>query len=231
MLEKNKIYCMDCLEGLKQLEDDSVDCIITDPPYNIDLKPQRGLTDAIENDSFSKEIEFSAWFVPIIKELDRVLKPDSFVIMFTGWSTIPLFRSILDSYWDLKSMPVWIKNNFGIGYYTRPQYEPCFLYFKGKPAVLNKAISDVWIFNKVLVPVHSCEKPLDLMKFIVNSFTSKGQTVIDPFSGVGNSLVACKYLERSFIGFELNKDYVEEASKRLKNIQDNRLDKYTEESK
>ena len=227
MIEKNKIYCIDCLEGLKQLEDNSVDCIITDPPYNINLKPQRGLTNAIDNDNYN-DSDFIAWFEPIIKELDRVLKPDSFIIMFTGWSNIPLFRSILDNYWDLKSMPVWIKNNFGIGYYTRPQYEPCFLYFKGKPAVLDKPVSDVWKFNKVLAPVHSCEKPLNLMKFIVNSFTSKGSLVIDPFIGVGNSMVACKFLEREYIGFEINEGYYEEANKRLLNIQDNRLDKYTE---
>jgi len=54
-LELNKIYNMDCLEGLKQLEDNSVDCVITDPPYNIDLNPQRKLTKKIINDNFSSE--------------------------------------------------------------------------------------------------------------------------------------------------------------------------------
>lgn len=209
------IYNMDCLEGLKKLQSNSVDCIITDPPYNINLKPQRGLTDSIENDAFSKDIEFIAWFVPILKELNRVLKDDAFIIMFCGWSTIPLFRQMLDSYWNLKSMPIWVKNNIGIGYYTRPQYEPCLFYMKGNPEPLNKPVSDVWKFNKVLKPTHSCEKPLKLMYFIVKAFSKEEEVILDPFTGLGAVGVACKQLNRKFVGFELCKEYVETSIKRI----------------
>ena len=210
---------MDCLEGLKQIPDNTVDFILTDPPYNINLVPQRGRTNKIENDNL-KDIEFIAWLAPIIKQLDRILKTDSFIITFCGWPTIPLFRQVLDNYWNLKSMPVWIKNNFGIGYYTRPQYEPCMLYFKGVPTILKNPISDVWKFDKLLMPRHSCEKPIKLMRFIINNFSEEGDIIIDPFVGVGSSMLASKQLNRKFIGFELNKEYCDIANMRLqqKNI-------------
>lgn len=53
-IELNKIYCWDCLELMKQIPDKSIDLVLTDPPYNINLKPQRWLTEAIENDNMTK---------------------------------------------------------------------------------------------------------------------------------------------------------------------------------
>jgi site-specific DNA-methyltransferase (adenine-specific) len=214
MLEINQIHNIDCLEGLKQIPDNSVDFILTDPPYNINLNPQRDITDKIQNDNFI-DIEFIAWFVPIVKELNRVLKDNSFIIMFCGWSTIPLFRNILDNYWKLKSMPIWVKNNYGIGYYTRPKYEPCLLYFKGEPKPLDKPISDVWEFDKVLNPKHSCEKPVKLMRYIINSFSKEGDVILDPFAGLGSVCIASKQSRRQYLGFEIDSNYVEIAQKRL----------------
>ena len=226
MIELNKIHCMDCLEGMKLMPDNSVDSIITDPPYNINFKPQRGLTDSIENDNMEKE-DFKFFLMNIFKEVDRVLKDNSFLIIFSGWSTIPLFRIILDELFILKSMPVWVKNNFGIGYYTRPQYEPCFLYFKGNPKPLIKPISDVWFFNRLLKLKHSCQKPEKLMRFIVKTFTKENDLILDPFIGSGTTAVACKQLNRKYIGFELDPEYVNIANKRLE--QNNLNDWFSDE--
>lgn len=217
-MELNKIYTEDCLKGMKRLPDNSVDCVITDPPYNINLHPQRQNTNPILNDSMS-ELDFISFLYPIAKEMNRVLKPDSFAIVFTGWSTSPLFRQIFEDFWELKSNPVWIKNNFGIGYYTRPQYEPALLFMKGKPPVLENPVSDVWKFDKIQEPVHSCEKPLKLMKFIVESFSKEKDVVLDPFVGVGASMIACKQLGRQFIGFEIEKKYTDIANSRLNDMQ------------
>ena len=219
-IELNKNHCMDCLEGMKQMEDKSVDLIVTDPPYNINLKPQRGLTASILNDNMGK-VEFKNFLRKVFEQIKRVLKDNSFLIIFISWSTIPLFREVLDSMFTLKSMPIWVKNNFGIGYYTRPQYEPCFLYMKGEPKSLKKPVSDVWKFNKVLAPIHSCEKPIKLMNFIVKTFSiNKDDLILDPFMGSGTTAVACKQLGRNFIGFEISQKYVDIANKRLsqKNI-------------
>jgi len=211
----NKIYNMDCLEGLKRLEDESVDLIVTDPPYNINLKPPRKLTKSIINDNL-KTHQFSKFLNSIFKELYRCLKNDVFLLSFVGWSTIPEFRKVLDKYFELKSMPIWVKNNFGIGHYTRPQYEPLLLYFKGNPNPLKKPISDVWFFDKVLKPIHSCQKPEKLIEFIINNFSKRRNLILDPFMGSGTTAVACLKTQRNFIGFEISKEYCDIAEARLK---------------
>lgn len=217
--ELNKIYCMDCLEGLKRLPNNSIDLVVTDPPYNINLVPQRGITKSIENDNLTDE-DFELFLEDIFKEIKRIMKEDTFIICFTGWSTIPSFRKVLDGLFTLKAMPVWVKNNFGIGYYTRPQYEHCFLYLNGRPKPLKNPISDVWHFDRVLKPVHSCEKPKELIRYIIKSFSNNEKDIVlDPFMGSGTTAVACKQLDRNFIGFELSQEYVDIANKRLE--QDN----------
>ncbi len=229
-LELNKIYNMDCLEGLKLIPDNSVDCIITDPPYNINLQPQRKKTKSIDNDNLSEkefEIILNKWF----KEINRVLKDNSFLIIFVGWSTIPLFRSVLDKHFTLKSMPIWVKNNFGIGYYTRPQYEPMFLYLKGNPKPLKHPISDVMVYNRLLNPIHSCEKPLELMRHLVKNFSKENDIILDCFAGSGSTLIASKELDRNYIGFEINKEYYNLCLKKLNKYNNQSINKwfYTEE--
>lgn len=213
-MRTNYVYQGDCIELLKSLPSNSIDSVITDPPYNINLKPQRGLTDSIQNDDMSEE-EFTSFLENVFTEINRVLKEDSFLIIFTGWSTIPLFRNVLDKLFTLKSMPIWVKNNFGIGYYTRPQYEPCFLYLKGSPKPLEKPVSDVWHFNRLLAPEHSCQKPVKMMRFIVKTFTKENDIVLDPFAGSGSTIVACKQTNRRWVGAELEGKYIGLINKQL----------------
>lgn len=122
---------------------ESVDLVLTDPPYNINLAPQRGTFEAIQGDNMSPE-EFSSFLEAIFSECYRALKPDTILISFMGWQTIPIFEWALTAAgFSIKSMPIWVKNNFGIGYYTRPQYEPLYLCFKGTPPTPETPISDV----------------------------------------------------------------------------------------
>lgn len=171
-IELNKIYCWDCLELMKQIPDKSIDLVLTDPPYNINLKPQRWLTEAIENDNMTKE-DFIEFLDKYFSECKRILKDDTFLISFLGWSTIPEFRQVLDKYFDLKSMPIRVKNNFGIWFYTRPQYEPMLLYLNWKPPVLKNPISDIIKEDKILAPIHSCEKPVNLYRYLLDNFSKK----------------------------------------------------------
>jgi site-specific DNA-methyltransferase (adenine-specific) len=201
---------------MKEMEDNSVDLVLTDPPYNINLQPQREITKPIMNDNLD-EVEFIKFISDFGLESKRILKNDTFFICFCGWPTIPEFRSALDKLFYLKSMPIWVKNNFGIGYYTRPQYEPCLLYFNGKPKILKHPISDVWHFDKLQNPLHSCQKPCEMIEFILKSFTEEGQTIFDPFLGSGTTAVACINTGRNFIGIEKDADYFEIAQRRIKN--------------
>lgn len=214
MLELNKIYCWDCLELMKLIPDKSIDLVLTDPPYNISLKPQRGLTNAIENDNMPKD-DFVIFLDRYFSECNRILKNDTFVISFLSRLTIPEFRSVCDKYFELKSMPIRVKNNFWIGYYTRPQYEPMLLYLKWRPPVLENPISDVIKEDKIQVPVHSCEKPVNLYRYLLDNFSKKWDIVFEWFGWVCWLAQACKQLGRQYIICEVEAKYIDIANKRL----------------
>lgn len=133
-----------------------------------------------------------------------------------GWSTIPFFNKTLTAAgFEIKSMPIWVKNNFGLGYYTRPQYEPMYLCLKGNPKPPKTAISDVIQCAKVKDLIHSCQKPLPLIEKLIQTFCPVRGTVFDGFMGSGTTAVAAIHTVRNFIGFEIDKPTYETAQKRI----------------
>lgn len=92
----------------------------------------------------------------------------------------PLLRA---AGFQIKSMPIWVKNNFGIGYYTRPQYEPMYLAIKGNPPPPDTAISDVLNYPRVVKQVHTCEKPIPLLQRLISTFSREGDVIFDGFAG------------------------------------------------
>ena len=207
-----KLYHGDCLEIMPQLE--PVDLVLTDPPYNINFHPPRMKTDPILNDNMESN-KFKIFLDDVFSGLNNILRQDSFLISFCGWSTIPEFMEVTRRYFVIKSMPIWVKNNFGFGYYTRAQYEPALLLFKGKPKPLKKPISDVWMFRRKQAQIHSCEKPDYLFSFLINAFGDGGGATIDPFMGSGTTAVACERLKRRWIGIEIEEKYCEISAKRI----------------
>ena len=211
----------DCLDKMKDIPDGSIDAIITDPPYGINLQPQRKITKAIIGDTLPVTVPLWESFVP---ECARVSKPDTAHIFFTRWSETPWVIPLLRKHFIVKSAIVWVKNVFGIGYYTRPQWEMALYCWKGKPPRPDKAVSDVWHVKRVHRPIHSCEKPVELMERAISLCTyDKGATVLDPFIGSGTTGVACINTGRNFIGIELDEKYfniaqnrIEEAKKNIK---------------
>jgi site-specific DNA-methyltransferase (adenine-specific) len=198
---------------MKQLPDGCVDAVITDPPYGIDLVPQRGITDAIVGDS---DAEAAKLYSHSARETARILAQNSVAMYFASWKNCHWSKSLLAQYLNVKSCIIWIKNRFGIGYYTRPQHEFIWYCWKGTPDKPEIAPSDVWEFDAEFAPVHSCQKPELLMEELV-SF-SGGETVVDPFAGSGTTLVAAKKLGRHFLGFEISPEYCEIARDRLARI-------------
>ncbi len=219
--ETNNIYNDDCITATRTLPGECVDFILTDPPYNINFSSQHRQEkfEVILNDNLSDE-EFDQLLTDYFTECYRILKNDSFAITFMGWSTIPAFeRAIKKTPFEIKSMPIWVKNNFGLGYYTRPQYEPMYLLLKGKPTPPNVAISDVIHCAKVQDLIHSCQKPLPLLIKLINTFCPRGGVVFDGFGGSGSTGVAALDTQREFLMFELDKTHFKSAQKRIKDKQ------------
>ena len=204
------LYHGDCLEILPSLP--KVDACTTDPPYGMDLQPQRGLTEAIQGDLQSdarKLWEFVARWVALNSAENTAH------VFFTGWSEV-WTKEALEKHLTVKSCIVWGKNMWGIGYYTRPQHEMAWYCHKGKPPVPERPESDLWLEQKVQAPIHSCEKPVKVMERAIRlADSSQNGLIVDPFMGSGTTGVACANLGRRFYGIEIERKYFDIACTRI----------------
>ena len=219
MIELNKIYNEDCLEGMKRIPDKSVDLIVTDPPYMMNYQSGRrkkeNRFDKIQNDVDSYDLIKNT-----IEESYRILKDDSAIYMFCSWHNIDFFKVEFEKYFKLKNIIVWNKNNHGSGDLKAsyaPKHEFILYGNKGRSIFRGKRIPDVIDCAKVsgTKMTHPTEKPIELLsKFIINN-SDEGDTVLDMFSGTGATLISCINTNRNYIGFELDETYFNIANERI----------------
>ena len=151
MLQLNKIYNQDCLEGMKLVNGKSIDMIITDPPYLMNYKSNRRIKqekfDYIMNDINSEEM-----IIKYIEECFRILKDNTAIYLFCSWHHIDFFKQEFEKYFKLKNLIVWSKNNHGSGDLKgayAPKHELILYGHKGRSLFREKRISDVIDFPKV----------------------------------------------------------------------------------
>lgn len=223
-LEINKIHCGDCLELMRDIDDGSVDMVVTDPPYLIDYKTNyrkdkgHDFCSTILNDDNPGVIGKS------LKECHRIMKDDSAIYMFCGPDKVDFFKVEIEKYFKLKNMIIWVKNNHTAGDLSAQfgkQYEIIFMANKGRANFYGRRLTDVWFFNRKVgaKQVHQNEKPVNLIEQCIQKHSQKGDLILDPFSGSGTTAVACKNTHRNFIGIELSPEYCEIANQRIKNAE------------
>jgi DNA modification methylase len=232
VLEVNKIYNEDCLEGLKNIDSNSIDLVVTDPPYLINYKTnyrkdkEHKFCKVIKNDNNPELIK------DVISELYRVMKDNTAMYMFCSFDKVDFFKQELEKYFNIKNLIIWVKNNWTAGDLEcafGKQYEMCFLVNKGKKQFNGKRITDVWGsfntkgLNRVVgeEQIHQNQKPLELIKMCIEKHSNEDDLILDPFMGSGTTAVACKELERNYIGFEIDHDYYEKSIERIKGIKPN----------
>ena len=207
----------DCLEEMKNIPDGSVDMVLTDPPYG--MKYKRHIKNpkhkAILNDNNL------CWLPDALDEISRVLKPNGNIYIFCSWHNSNIFKSEMETRFHIKNMLVWDKGGTGMGD-LRTDYGGVYelVLFAVKKAGNQRALngrrdSNILKFPRSGNKNHPTEKPLNLMQYLVSRSTDENQTILDPFMGSGTTGVACKNLNRDFIGIELDKDYFEIAKERI----------------
>lgn len=203
----NKIVCGDALELIKNLPNESIDIIVTDPPYGINKKGIKN-SDSLET------------FYRIMPECYRVLKKESFFITFFSTKLLPqLFNNNPFSYfWQFVLYCPEASVRSPIGF---TKYMSCFVFKKGNPKII-KWNKDIFLDtpSKMVEPDegfinHPSPKPKRFIIELLKMFSKERDLVLDPFIGSGSTAVACKILNRSFIGFEIEKKYCKIAKKRL----------------
>ena len=215
----NKVYNADCIEYMKSMEDNCIDLVVTDPPYLMNYKSNRRVVmdkfDYIKNDKGSFDL-----IQQYINECYRVMKDNTAIYMFCSWHHVDLFKQAIESKFKLKNIIVWNKNNHGSGDLKAsyaPKYEFILYAHKGRSLFRDKRIADVIDCAKVTSKelAHPTEKPIELLKLFIKNNSDVNDLVFDGFAGSGTTGIACKELERSFIGCELDKNYCDIANNRI----------------
>lgn len=220
MLEVNKVYNMDCSDGLQQIDDETIDLVILDPPYSSGQvhKTHNGRFNQnkgslIKFDDLS-ERGFTIFIKPILDELYRVLKISSHLYCYVDWKQLRNLMDLIElSSFKLNGLLVWDKMKFGCGRPWRSQVEYIIYASKGQARTGNM-LNNPNIFH-VKRSGNLYEKPIEIAKTIINTTTDENDIVMDVFAGNGSTLLAAKSRGRRFIGFELNKERVQIIEKRL----------------
>lgn len=205
------IYHGDCLEVLPSIASESIDCVITDPPYLVDYQGRWDRKrEAIVGDGDT------GWVEPAFAEIYRILKPDCFCVSFYGWPHSDVFVGT----WKLVGFrPVshlaFIRRRWGLGRFSRSRHETGFLLAKGSPPRPESAIADVIEWDKEPENLHPNQKPLDSIYPLLNCFVPDSGVVLDPFMGSGSTLRAAKDFGLSAVGIEIEERYCRIAVNRL----------------
>lgn len=239
MLKINKIYNECCLETLKNLNDNSVNCCITSPPYNMNLRIRNGkycsrqitkeLTTKYVNFDDNLDINsYNQFHSNVMSELLRVCDLIFYNVQIVTGSKRSIFKMIGDYSEYLKDIIIWDKC------YAEPSIHKGVLNRRSELILIftkNNSISrefkncnfqrgelsDLWQIQKEKIQ-HEKHKAIfskKLVKTIIENFTNKNDLIYDPFIGTGTTAVVAKSMGRQYLGSELLKDYVNIANQKI----------------
>lgn len=213
-----EVYEGDCLEVLPDLKNKSVHLALFDPPYGIETHSTRGGTkDYADGEEYIREL-----LPNVFDELRRILTIDGHGYCFAGYDFAWLVRDLLNDagFYVQRNPIIWVKDNhtmadFAKHYPNKHEYIWHFKQPKGMKRKLRACIPDVINCPRENVTTHSAEKPVALLKALIEQSTDPGEKVLDPFAGGGSTLVAAQELGRSAIGIELEEKWADVALSRV----------------
>ena len=204
-----QVFHGDCTEVMRSLPSESVDLILTDPPYLARYRSRDGRT--VANDDNTR------WMYPAFAELYRVLKSDRYCVSFYGWHQADRFLSVWRACgWYPVGHLVWVKSYASRVRYTQMRHEQAYLLAKGNPPVPARPPPDVLPWQYTGNRLHPTQKPVASLTPLIEAFSQPGGLVLDPFGGSGTTGVAAKSLGRQFILIEKEEQYCRVALARLR---------------
>ena len=215
------------LSLMKELKVNSIDAIITDPPYNISRDNNFATMGraGIDFGEWDKDFNLTSW----IKVAEPLLKKGGNIVIFNDWKNMTnITKSLEENGFEVKDLIRWKKTN------AMPRNRDRRFITDYEVAVWAVKKGGKWTFNRLsdtyeipeivggLTPKsekieggHPTQKPIYVMKWLIERLTNEGDVVLDPFMGSGTTGVACKELNRNFIGIEIDENYYNIAYKRI----------------
>jgi len=222
---EHNVHFEDCVEGMRErLDDDSVDCVITSPPYNKDKKGHNTKSsETVEYEDNLTDDEYRSFMADVFNELARVVKPGGHVFinhqnnLQDGNVTPPSWiETLMPLEW--RSYIVWYKGNRAMNLSANKDgrfyetWEPIY-HFSEDPDPLNGTDNfSVWEIDRVAGSErdenseHPAPFPVELAKRAIKAATDDGDVILDPFMGSGSSAIAAIQSGRDYIGFELDEE-------------------------
>lgn len=191
----------------------TVDAVITDPPYGNLYGSQRKKikTALVGGDNME-------WLELFSSKIYKIC-PKGPIVLFCDRHHRSRIEAAMSVRGNFINDAIWFKRPWGIGYNFRPAHEHILLFSKNKSVKASHySLSSVLQANKVSKKLHPTQKPVDLMKQLVEGLTLSGQTVLDPFMGSGSTGVACLETGRKFVGVEKEANYIKIAHDRMESV-------------
>lgn len=225
-MSKIQLFNQDCIEGMKTLADNSVDLIVTDPPYPTTARGNAGNSGGMLQKKINRQgrvfnhndIDVNEY----ASEFYRILKEQTHCYVMTNHINLyKMLTAFQNAGFKFTKCLIWDKGNKIMGQYYMSQFEYILFFRKGKAKKINHCgTSDILsIPNKKTKGadgknLHDTEKPVELMKILIENSSNLGDLVLDPFAGIGASAIACAESGRNFIGYELDNEYYSVALQR-----------------
>ncbi|GAB6012564.1 DNA-methyltransferase [Viscerimonas tarda] len=230
----NTIICGDCLDEMRRIPDNTIDLIVTSPPYNLKNSTGNGMKDGRggkwknaelvngythHNDCMPHE-EYAKWQRNCLTEMFRLIKNDGAIFYNHKWRVqdgLLQDRQDIVAGFPVRQIIIWKRKggiNFNAGYFL-PTYEVIYLIAKPDFRLAPKAnaYGDVWEFTQEMNNPHPAPFPVSLIDRIISS--THANIVLDPFMGSGTTAIAALQNKRNYIGIEISPEYTTMAKKRI----------------
>ena len=221
----NEIYNINCFDGFKILEDNSVDHVLTSPPYNRKHKGiKKDQLEGFKSDKYKFNTDnIDDYFEFLIKVIDESIRVSKgyvfFNIMKNYYNKKDVFKiigyyseKIIDIHIHIKTNPLPAS-----GKSITNSYE-YFIIFGDKPLKSNTTYTKNIIstaVNSKMTKEHKAMMKQEVCDWFIDKFTIENETILDPFMGAGTTAISCINLKRNYIGFEITPEYVELSKKRI----------------
>ena len=232
---RNQIICGDAVEEMKKIPSNSIDIIITSPPYNLKNSTGNGMKDgrggkwanaALQNgysnyDDNMPHEEYVKWQRDCLSEMLRIIPDDGAIFYNHKWRVqggLLQDRADIVSGFPVRQIIIWKRSggiNFNAGYFL-PTYEVIYLIAKPKFKLAPKAnaYGDVWEFAQEMKNGHPAPFPVKLIDRIISSTTAK--IVLDPFMGSGTTAISAINNNIDYVGIDISPEYCDMAKKRIR---------------